>query len=512
MAHDVFISYSTKDKTIADAVSAKLEESKIRTWIAPRDVPAGSNYAQSIIEAIISCKVFILIWSENANLSNHILNEINEAFNNGITIIPFRIQDVEPTTEMRYYLGRTHWLDAIGPPLEKHISTLRDVIFTSLGRKPFQAETTKVPDESKQKAPEVVKPVKAEPKPKLVEDQSTDILQIKKKRTIIWIAGVGGLLTIIFLGILLGTGDNAKDEVLNDNEAANFIEDAEDELTEIPSTDVPPTEAPIPDQSAYYAVPHNVYDLGRGVNTLCSRCHSPLNWDPEAFISPAPNCISCKFEYDSEVRIAEGNPLVEEADWAGIPCETCHELDTNGTASAEIAWLNPISMQYDELNTPIELCEKCHVLSIDDAYESGIDHKITLGGSAHLIYSGFTGETVPPQYCSDCHDPHNNQAKPSCEDCHSVRNLDTHIYGNNAMHTIVSCMACHDSTDLEVGPHPDDEMNGLWVTLITTEGRSGTTISALVSHSPTHEVLCNKCHFEDNVYGLTEYTDVGEIP
>ena len=155
MAHDVFISYSTKDKTIADAVSAKLEESKIRTWIAPRDVPAGSHYAKSIINAIITCKVFILIWSENANLSNHILNEINEAFNKGITIIPFRIQDVEPTAEMRYYLGRTHWLDAIDPPLENHISALRDVIYTSLGRKPYQAEPTNVPEEPKQKEPEV---------------------------------------------------------------------------------------------------------------------------------------------------------------------------------------------------------------------------------------------------------------------------------------------------------------------------------------------------------------------
>lgn len=61
MAHDAFISYSTKDKTIADAVCAKLEESSIRAWISPRDVPAGSNFAESIVEAINICKVFVLI-------------------------------------------------------------------------------------------------------------------------------------------------------------------------------------------------------------------------------------------------------------------------------------------------------------------------------------------------------------------------------------------------------------------------------------------------------------------
>jgi len=130
MAHDVFISYSTKDKTIADAVCAKLEESKIRSWIAPRDVPAGKNFAESIIEAIDICKVFVLIWSSNTNTSEHILNEINRAFDQGITIIPFRIEDVQPTRAMSYYFGRTHWLDALTPPLEQHIDKLAKRIST----------------------------------------------------------------------------------------------------------------------------------------------------------------------------------------------------------------------------------------------------------------------------------------------------------------------------------------------------------------------------------------------
>ncbi|MFP4660789.1 MAG: TIR domain-containing protein [Halanaerobiales bacterium] len=38
MAHDVFISYSTRDKHVADAVCNALEYNKIRCWIAPRDI------------------------------------------------------------------------------------------------------------------------------------------------------------------------------------------------------------------------------------------------------------------------------------------------------------------------------------------------------------------------------------------------------------------------------------------------------------------------------------------
>ncbi len=136
MAHDVFISYPGKDKTVADAVCAKLEDQKIRCWIAPRDIPAGKNFAESIIDAIDSSKVFVLIWSMNTNSSEHILNEINQAFNQGIPIIPFRIQEVEPTSAMRYYFGRTHWLDALTPPLERHIDILAGSIRAILDRTP----------------------------------------------------------------------------------------------------------------------------------------------------------------------------------------------------------------------------------------------------------------------------------------------------------------------------------------------------------------------------------------
>jgi len=134
MSHDVFISYSNKNKVIADAVCAKLEGNKIRVWIAPRDVPPGKDFAAAIIHAIDHCQIFVLIWSEESNKSGHILNEVNRAFSQNITVIPFRIDNVVPTESLEYYIGRTHWLDAMTPPLEKHIKLLADTILTNLGR------------------------------------------------------------------------------------------------------------------------------------------------------------------------------------------------------------------------------------------------------------------------------------------------------------------------------------------------------------------------------------------
>src|ERR1035441_5647822 len=61
--HEVFISYSNKDKNVADAICATLEALPLRCWIAPRDVTAGHSWGSSIIEAIEEAKVMVLVYS-----------------------------------------------------------------------------------------------------------------------------------------------------------------------------------------------------------------------------------------------------------------------------------------------------------------------------------------------------------------------------------------------------------------------------------------------------------------
>ncbi|HVM72933.1 MAG TPA: TIR domain-containing protein [Anaerolineales bacterium] len=124
MAHDVFISYSSRDKAVADAMCASLESKNIRCWIAPRDVPPGQTWPVAIVDAIGNSHVFVLILSNGSNNSAQVLREVGEAMDKGIPAIPFRIEDVIPSKEMGYYLRGIHWLDAITPPLEKHLKNL----------------------------------------------------------------------------------------------------------------------------------------------------------------------------------------------------------------------------------------------------------------------------------------------------------------------------------------------------------------------------------------------------
>lgn len=124
MSFDVFISYSSKDKTVADAACARLESAGIRCWIAPRDVIPGMSYGEAIIDAIHAAKVMVLVFSSNANASAHIPKEIERAVSNSVTIVPFRIEDVAPGKSLDYFIGSVHWLDAMTPPLEKHLDHL----------------------------------------------------------------------------------------------------------------------------------------------------------------------------------------------------------------------------------------------------------------------------------------------------------------------------------------------------------------------------------------------------
>ena len=134
MPHDVFISYSHHDKFAADAVCAKLEQHGIRCWIAPRDVELGSAWAGAIIHAINNTRIMVLVFSSNANESPQICKEVERAVNKGVVIVPLRIEDVAPTDSLEYFMSNVHWLDALTPPLEKHLDQLAGTVKIMLER------------------------------------------------------------------------------------------------------------------------------------------------------------------------------------------------------------------------------------------------------------------------------------------------------------------------------------------------------------------------------------------
>jgi formylglycine-generating enzyme required for sulfatase activity len=134
MAHDVFVSYSSSDKPVADAVCATLERKGHRCWVAPRDILPGTEWSEGIIDAISECRVFLLIFSAKSNHSQQVKREVTFAVSEGKPILPLRVEDAPLSKHMKYCIGTPHWLDAMTPPLERHLDYLADTVGLLLQR------------------------------------------------------------------------------------------------------------------------------------------------------------------------------------------------------------------------------------------------------------------------------------------------------------------------------------------------------------------------------------------
>src|SRR5688572_26967390 len=128
LAPEVFISYSTPDAPVAEAARSALEGQGIGCWIAPRDIGPGQDWSEAIVDALELCPVVLLIVSTHSNDSEQVKREVENAVSLRRTIIPFRIDSVALSKQMRYFIGTPHWLTAIEPPLEAHLTRLVEAV------------------------------------------------------------------------------------------------------------------------------------------------------------------------------------------------------------------------------------------------------------------------------------------------------------------------------------------------------------------------------------------------
>jgi uncharacterized protein (DUF1778 family) len=119
------ISYSHKDKTIADAACNFLERDRIKVWMAPRDIGPGDKYPTAIIKGIKACSIIVFIFSTHSNESDMVSRELERGVHYGKIIIPFKIEEVSPVnSDIEFCTCTQHWLDALTPPLETNIAKL----------------------------------------------------------------------------------------------------------------------------------------------------------------------------------------------------------------------------------------------------------------------------------------------------------------------------------------------------------------------------------------------------
>jgi TPR repeat protein len=108
---DFFVSHASADREHATHLVDALEARGARCWIAPRDVPPGSDYREAIFDAVFNSDSMLLLFSKNADSSDHISREIFLAGEHKKTIIPLKLDDVVPSARLAYSLAGLHWID-----------------------------------------------------------------------------------------------------------------------------------------------------------------------------------------------------------------------------------------------------------------------------------------------------------------------------------------------------------------------------------------------------------------
>ncbi len=256
------------------------------------------------------------------------------------------------------------------------------------------------------------------------------------------------------------------------------VEDAE-EPASAPVEESEPDAAAI--EAAWQSSPHaNAFVLDvAGNNNSCARCHAPVNWLPSMDDLPE-SCFACKFELE------DPPPYISESDWVDIPCYVCHEKDKKDNIQPEYTWLEIAAIEeYAQVATPTELCQKCH-------NEAELpDHAVSQLGGAHSDYE-----------CTDCHNAHDTVASCGAVDCHEdVIEPAEPIAGHDSDHQLISCEACHDADGLDVGPGEED---GIWRTYVVVPSGDAEENVIFASHNIILEAPCERCHYVENPWGLTD--------
>jgi hypothetical protein len=122
--YSAFISYASDNRDTAEQICASLEGRGLVCWMAPRNVRAGREYADEIIQGLERSAAVVLVLSEAANTSVFVLREIERAVAKDINVVPVRIEEVTPSPGLELFISGTHWLDVWRGNWDDHMDRL----------------------------------------------------------------------------------------------------------------------------------------------------------------------------------------------------------------------------------------------------------------------------------------------------------------------------------------------------------------------------------------------------
>ncbi|MBT8253360.1 MAG: toll/interleukin-1 receptor domain-containing protein [Flavobacteriaceae bacterium] len=93
--NSIFVSYSSKDRPFAMGLTEKLEDMGAQVWIDQRGIGLGTNWDNSIEDALETSNILLLLISSTAAKSGNVQDEVSIAKEEGKQIIPVLIEECE---------------------------------------------------------------------------------------------------------------------------------------------------------------------------------------------------------------------------------------------------------------------------------------------------------------------------------------------------------------------------------------------------------------------------------
>jgi len=89
MPQDIFISYSSKDREQAEQLEEMLSSAGLSVWIDRVGIDAATRWSEEIVDAIDSCRAFVLILSSSSIESHNVIKELSLLQKSGRTFFRF---------------------------------------------------------------------------------------------------------------------------------------------------------------------------------------------------------------------------------------------------------------------------------------------------------------------------------------------------------------------------------------------------------------------------------------
>ncbi len=139
MSGHVFISHASENRDEANELVSLIEAKGMTAWIAPRDVRPGFDYSEELQRALENCAAFVVLVTENSNVSPYVRAETEMAFSCQKPMLPIRMADVKPAPGLAFFLKIRHWTDAFGTKRDAALSRLVLELQTLTGNAPSWA-------------------------------------------------------------------------------------------------------------------------------------------------------------------------------------------------------------------------------------------------------------------------------------------------------------------------------------------------------------------------------------